>query len=72
MPLAAALGSAGPEFESDEYPLPAVEPRRVALVGVPLARRRRAGAADASSNARVFTMSDLDRLGIEAGDARGA
>src|SRR5204863_3125418 len=34
MPLAAALGLAGPEFESDAWPLPAVAADRVALVGV--------------------------------------
>ena len=65
MPLAAALGLAGPEFESDEYPLPAVEPRRVALVGV---RSLDPGeqALLAELEARVFTMSDLDRMGVEA------
>src|SRR5947209_5258074 len=30
MPLAAALGLAGPEFQSDAYRLPAVDPARVA------------------------------------------
>jgi arginase len=65
MPLAAALGLAGPEFESDEYPLPAVEPRRVALVGVrSLDPGERALLAELE--ARVFTMSDLDRMGVEA------
>ena len=64
MPLAAALGLAGPEFESEAYPLPAVEPRRVALVGVRSldpGEREPAGRA----RARVFTMSDLDRMGVE-------
>ncbi len=32
MPLAAALGLAGPGFESDAWPLPALDPTRVALV----------------------------------------
>ena len=65
MPLAAALGLAGPEFESDEYRLPAVEPRRVALVGVrSLDPGERALLAELE--ARVFTMSDLDRMGVEA------
>ncbi|HSS81307.1 MAG TPA: arginase [Gaiellaceae bacterium] len=65
MPLAAALGLAGPEFESDEYPLPAVEPGRVALVGV---RSLDPGeqAVLAELETRVFTMSDLDRMGVEA------
>src|SRR5207247_7233669 len=34
MVLAAALGLAGPRFESDAWPIPTVEPSRVALVGV--------------------------------------
>jgi arginase len=62
MPLAAALGLAGTEFESDEYPLPAVE--RVALVGV---RSLDPGEREllAELDALVFTMSDLDRQGVE-------
>jgi arginase len=64
MPLAAALGLAGPEFESDEYVLPAVEPRRVALVGVrSLDPGERALLSELE--AQVFTMSDLDRMGVE-------
>src|SRR5438045_772665 len=64
MPLAAALGLAGPEFESEEYLLPAVEPRRVALLGVrSLDPGERALLAELE--ARVFTMSDLDRIGVE-------
>jgi arginase len=64
MPLAAALGLAGPEFESDQYALPAVEPRRIALVGV---RSLDPGERDllAELEALVFTMSDLDRMGVE-------
>ncbi|HYX76502.1 MAG TPA: arginase, partial [Gaiellaceae bacterium] len=62
MPLAAALGLAGPEFESEAYPLPAVT--RVALVGV---RSLDPGEREllAELDACVFTMSDLDRTGIE-------
>jgi arginase len=64
MPLAAALGLAGPEFESDAWPLPALEPERVALVGV-----RSLDPAEAELigevGVRVYTMSDLDRLGVE-------
>jgi arginase len=62
MPLAAALGLAGPEFESDGYPVPAVD--RVALVGV---RSLDPGERDllAELDACVFTMSDLDRMGVE-------
>ena len=62
MPLAAALGLAGPEFASDGYPLPAVE--RVALVGV---RSLDPGEREllAELEACVFTISDLDRVGVE-------
>jgi arginase len=64
MPLAAAMGLAGQEFESDDYVLPAVEPRRVALVGVrSLDRGERELLTELE--ARVFTMSDLDRVGTE-------
>jgi arginase len=64
MPLAAAVGLAGPEFESDAYPLPAVDSRRVALVGV---RSLDPGEREllAELDARVFTMSELDRVGVE-------
>ncbi|MDX6507716.1 MAG: arginase [Gaiellaceae bacterium] len=64
MPLAAALGLAGPEFESGAYPLPAVDRRRVALVGV---RSLDPGEREllAELDACVFTMSDLDRVGVE-------
>jgi arginase len=64
MPLAAALGLAGPEFESAEFRLPAVDPARVALVGVRSldpAERSLLGELDV----RVYTMSEIDRLGIE-------
>jgi arginase len=64
MPLAAALGLGGPEFESDAYVLPALEPRRVALLGV-----RSLDPAErellSELEAVVFTMSDLDRVGVE-------
>ena len=65
MPLAAALGLAGPAFESDAYPLPAILSQRLALVGV---RSLDAGERDllAELDARVFTISDVDRLGMEA------
>jgi arginase len=64
MPLAAALGLAGPEFESEAFRLPALDPDRVALVGVRAldeAERLLLGELDA----RVYTMSDVDRLGVE-------
>jgi arginase len=64
MPLAAALGLAGPEFETAGATLPAVDPGRVALVGV---RELDEGEREllGSLDARVYTMSDVDRLGVE-------
>jgi arginase len=64
MPLAAALGLAGPRFESADWPTPTLDPRRVALVGV---RSIDEGERDLlrSMGARVFTMSEIDRIGIE-------
>jgi arginase len=65
MPLAAALGIAGPAFESEAWTLPTVEPARVALVGVrSLDPSERELLAELEVG--VFTMSDLDRLGIES------
>src|SRR5918995_4458762 len=64
MPLAAALGLGGDVFDSDAWPLPALDARRVALLGLRQAddgeRRvlREAGV-------RVFTMSEIDRIGVE-------
>jgi arginase len=64
MPLAAALGLANDAFQSDAWPLPAVEPGRVALIGVrslddgERARVRELGIS-------VYTMTDLDRRGVE-------
>jgi arginase len=62
MPLAAALGVAGPEFESDAWPTPSVE--RVALVGVRSLDSGERALLD-EIDARIFTMSDVDRLGLE-------
>jgi arginase len=64
MVLAAAMGLAGPSFDDANLPLPSVDPSRVALVGVrSLDDGERALLHDL--NATVFTMSDIDRLGIE-------
>ena len=64
MALAAALGLAGPEFESDAWPLPAVAPERVALIGTrQLDEGERLLLREAG--ARVYTMSEIDRIGIE-------
>jgi arginase len=62
MVLAALLGLAGPWFESDAWPLPAAE--RVALVGV---RELDKGERELlrELDARVYTMSDVDRRGLE-------
>ena len=64
MVLAAALGLAGERFREDGWGLPALAPGRVALVGVrSLDEGERALLRDL--DARVFTMSDVDRLGVE-------
>jgi arginase len=69
MALAAALGIAGAEFESAAWSLPAVDPGRVALVGV-----RSLDPAEREVlrelDVYVLTMSDLDRLGVESGMAK--
>jgi arginase len=64
MALAAALGIAGPAFRRDAWPLPAVQPGRASLVGV---RSLDAGERDLLQrlDARVFTMSDIDRMGVQ-------
>jgi arginase len=64
MTLAATLGIAGPGFEHPAWPLPAVEPQRVALLG---ARSLDEGERRLLREAgiRVFTMSEIDRIGIE-------
>jgi arginase len=64
MPLAAALGLANDAFSSDAWPLPAVKPEHVFLIGVrslddgerELVRRL---------GVSVNTMTDLDRRGVE-------
>jgi arginase len=64
MVLAAALGLCGEDFESAEWTLPAVDPARVALVGV---RRVDPGEKETlrRHGIRIATMSEVDRLGIE-------
>jgi arginase len=65
MPLAAALGLAGAGFESPDYRLPTLEPGRVALIGT-----RALDPAErevlTELDALVYTMSDVDRGGIES------
>jgi arginase len=62
MPLAAAFGAAGEAFESDAYPTPSIA--RAALVGV---RSLDPGERELIKelDVRVFTMNDLDRMGVE-------
>jgi arginase len=62
MPLAAALGAAGQAFDTGGYPVPSVE--RAALVGV---RSLDPGERDLirERGILVFTMSEIDRLGVE-------
>jgi arginase len=64
MPLAAALGLAGDGFESDSWPLPAVVSRRVVILGL---READVGERELLREAevRVFTMSEIDRIGVE-------
>ena len=64
MVLAAALGLAGERFEDGSWPVPSVERTRVALVGVRAldeGERELLGRLEAS----VYTMSDVDRFGVE-------
>jgi arginase len=64
MVLAAALDLAGDAFRLDGWPLPAVEPGKLALVGV---RSLDDGERELLRRleAKVFTMSDVDRIGVE-------
>jgi arginase len=64
MVLAAALGLAGDSFRRDGWPLPAVESGKLALVGVrSLDDGERALLREL--DAKVFTMSEIDRIGVE-------
>jgi arginase len=64
MVLAAALGLGGEIFAYDAWTLPAVEVGRIALVGV---RSLDQGERDLLRrlDAKIFTMSEVDRNGIE-------
>ena len=64
MPLAATLGYANGRFESDAWTLPAVEPSRVALVGLRSVDARERDRIR-ELGIRAYTMSDIDRIGIE-------
>ncbi len=65
MALAAALGLGGAAFAYDSWTLPAIEPGRLALVGV---RSLDKGERELLKglDAKVFTMNEVDRLGIES------
>jgi arginase len=64
MSLAAALGRSADWFAHERLTLPALDPSRVALVGIrSLDPAERAFLHEA--DIRVFTMSDIDRIGIE-------
>ena len=63
MPLAAALGLAGPAFESAEYRLPALDQSRLALVGIRSLDRPEREVLT-KLDALVYTMSDVDRIGV--------
>jgi arginase len=64
MVLAAALGRGGPAFEREGWTIPAIAPGRVALVGV---RSLDQGERELVQelDIKVFTMSEVDRLGVE-------
>jgi arginase len=64
MVLAAALGLAGDSFRREGWPVSAVDHAKLSLVGVRSlddGERELLGTLDA----KVFTMSDVDRLGVE-------
>jgi arginase len=65
MPLAAALGQADARFESEAWPLPALDPALMTLIGV---RSLDPGerALIGELGIAVHTMSELDRRGIES------
>jgi arginase len=64
MPLAAVLGVAGDGFESDSWPIPAVDPSRVAILGArSLDEAEKTYLRD--SDVMVLTMTEIDRIGIE-------
>ena len=65
MPLAAALGRDPETFSSPAWPLPALDSERVVLLGVrSLDEGERAYVRE--SGIGIYTMSELDRRGIEA------
>jgi arginase len=64
MVLAAALGLGGGAFAHEGWKLPAIEPGRLSLMGVrSLDQGERALLKEL--NAKVFTMAEIDRVGVE-------
>ena len=63
MPLAAALGAAGEAFKTGAWPTPSVE--RAALVGIRSLDEGERALIE-QLNVRIFTMSEIDRRGMEA------
>jgi arginase len=65
MPLGATLGRAPEAFASEAWPLPAVEPEHVVIVGArSLDEGERAYVRE--HGVAVYTMSEVDRRGIQA------
>jgi arginase len=64
MPLAAVLGRAGDGFESERWPLPALDRERVALIGVRSLDEGERELVRAAGIA-VYTISEIDRRGVE-------
>jgi arginase len=64
MPLAAALGRAGAGFESNHWPLPALDAAHVALIGV---RSLDPGEREVvkETGIAVYTIADIDRRGVD-------
>jgi len=64
MPLAAAVGLDPEDFATDAWPLPAVDPRRVMLIGT---RQLDDGERDTIKQLGigVYTMTEIDRRGVE-------
>jgi arginase len=64
MPLAAALGLAPETFASEAWPSPGLNPEHVALVGI---RSLDVGEREVVKELgiAVYTMTDLDRRGVE-------
>jgi arginase len=64
MPLAAVLGRAGAGFESNQWPLPAVEAEHVALIGIRSLDPGERALVNEMGLA-VYTISAIDRRGVE-------